>query len=174
MDEVWLDVVEYEGLYKVSNLGNVRSVSRIMYNHGKHPFKSKEKNLKPCMSTAGKLIVGLYKNKMQKMWQIHQLVAMSFLNHIPNGHVIVVDHINNIPTDNRLDNLQLITNRLNASKDRKGSSKYTGVSWIKKSKKWMSCIMINRKNINLGLYINEIDAHYAYQNKLKQIEDELG
>ena len=48
-------------------------------------------------------------------------------------HKLVVDHINNDPLDNRLENLQLISHRYNLSKDKKGgSSKFTGVSWDKR------------------------------------------
>jgi ribosomal protein L15E len=72
---------------------------------------------------------------------------MAFLNHTPCGYKIVVDHIdNNIKTDNRLENLQLITQRENVSKDIKNtSSKYIGVCWHKKAKKWRSSIQINGK-----------------------------
>ena len=47
---------------------------------------------------------------------------MAFLNHKPNGNKLVVDHINNVKTDNRLSNLQIITQRKNTSKDRTGGS----------------------------------------------------
>ena len=44
-----------------------------------------------------------------KCYGVHQLVAMAFLDHVPNGHTLVVDHINDVKSDNRLSNLQLIT-----------------------------------------------------------------
>jgi len=161
-EEIWKDVPGYEGYYQVSNLGNVKSLKF-----------SKEKLLIPCFNSVGYLTVNLYKNGDIKMFQIHQLVAIAFLNHIPDGtNKIVVDHINNIPTDNRLENLQLISNRENLSKDKKNtSSKYTGVSWHKKNKKWLARIRINGNRKHLGYFINEIEASNAYQNTLKNLEE---
>lgn len=168
--EIFKDIPGYESIYQVSDLGNVKSLIRTGYNHGIYPFKTKEKMLKQVISTNGKLMVGLYLNKKHKSHQVHQLVAMAFLGHVPNGHSVVVDHIDNNPLNNNLNNIQLISQRENASKDRINcSSKFTGVSWIKNSKKWMATIMIEGKNKSLGMFANEIDAHYAYQNKLSAL-----
>jgi hypothetical protein len=49
----------------------------------------------------GYYIITLYNNGKAKKYYVHQIVAMSFLNHIPNGYDLVVDHINN----NKLDNI---------------------------------------------------------------------
>jgi hypothetical protein len=93
---------------------------------------------------------------------------MAFLNHKPNGLTIVVDHINNIKTDNRLSNLQLLTNRQNTTKESRGTSIYPGVSYRPKNNKWEAKIKINGANKHLGLFKNELDAAQAYQNYLKQ------
>ena len=95
---------------------------------------------------------------------------MEFLNHIPCGYKIVVDHINNISTDNRIDNLQLITSRENIIKDSiRGKSKYPGVDYDKVNKKWRARLEFNGDRYWLGRFINEIDAHNAIENKLKEI-----
>lgn len=170
-EEIWKDIPGYEGLYQVSNLGNVKSLERIVLKNGKYPFLSKGKILKNNNIGKGYLVVFLSKNGNVKMFQIHQLVAIAFLNHIPNGHKIVVDHINNIRSDNRLENLQTITNRENLSKDKKGgTSKYVGVSWNKAMKKWKSQIRINGNRKHLGYFENELDAHNAYQKELKKLK----
>jgi hypothetical protein len=85
------------------------------------------------------------------------LVAMAFLNHKPDGtHKIVVDHINNNKLDNRVVNLQLISQRENLSKDRKdGTSKYVGVCWKKSRNKWQVDIKIDGKRKYLGLFTDE-------------------
>ena len=67
----------------------------------------------------------LYNGGAKKCMSIHQLVAMSFLGHSPDGtHKVVVDHVNDDKIDNRVKNLQLLSNRENCNKrDSKGKSK---------------------------------------------------
>ena len=155
--EVWKRIESYED-YEISNLGNVKSLKY-----------GKERILKKTPDKDGYLLVGLYKNKIGKTLKVHQLIAETFLNHIPCGMELVVDHKNDIKTDNRLDNLQIITNQENIVKSIKKantSSKYTGIYFHKKSNKWMARIMINYKNIYIGIFNTEIDAYKAYCNQL--------
>lgn len=157
--EIWKDIPDYEGLYQISSLGRVKS-----FKYGK------EKLLKNRLVSSGYLMVILSKNNLTKQKTIHQLVAESFYNHTSDGtNNICVDHINNIKTDNRVENLQIVTHRYNMSKDRKGSSKYTGVSWHKQSLKWRASIGINKKIITLGYFNDEIEAAQAYKNALSAI-----
>jgi hypothetical protein len=160
--EVWKNIPEFES-YQVSNLGNVRSLN---YNRTKQT-----KNLKLKINSRGRRAVNLSKNGISKdNCKVHQLVSMAFLNHKPCGQKIVVDHIDNDKLNDRLYNLQLITSRENCSKDRKnGTSKYTGVCWSKRQKKWQSAIRINGKIKHLGIFTNEIEAAQAYQNELKKL-----
>jgi hypothetical protein len=165
MEEIFKDIPGYEGMYQVSNLGRVKSYDKKM--------KDKLGRFRTCHSKIisqckGKryLMVRLF----QKTFNVHQLVAMAFLGHKPNGHNLAVDHINNNSLDNNLQNLQVISFRENVSKDQKNrSSKYIGVSWSKTYNKWVSSIYINKKNITLGRFKTELEASEAYQNKLKQI-----
>jgi hypothetical protein len=157
-NEIWIDIPDYEGLYQLSNLGYVKSTR-----HGK------ERILKAGTDRHGYLYVILCKNGKTAYKSVHRLVYESF-----NGKTnLSVDHIVECnKTDNRLCNLQAITQRKNVSKYKmtlKKSSQYTGVCWNNKHKKWQASIRINGKPNNLGLFINEIDAAEAYQNKLKQI-----
>lgn len=108
--------------------------------------------------------------KKTKCTGVHVFVAMAFLGHKISGNTIVVDHINNDKTDNRVENLQLITNRENASKDKKGySSIYVGVSFYKSRNKWKAGITINNKVKSLGYHRCETKAHLAYQKELKSL-----
>ena len=157
--EIWKDVIGYEGSYQVSNLGRVKSLKC-----------NRKKILKASVNTVGYLRVNLYKNKKSINRTIHQLVAESFLGHIPSGYKLVVDHINNNKLDNRLDNLQITTNRENTYKFQFNySSKYKGVHWSKLLKKWITQIHINGKTKYLGSFINEFDASKAYQTALKTL-----
>ena len=155
--EIWKNIPEFES-YKVSNLGNIRSLKY-----------GKERILKQSINGRGYSLISLsFKEKIIKM-SISQLIAIAFLNHKPCGMKIVVDHIDNNKLNNKLYNLQLITHRENISKDKKGISKYTGVCWNKAAKKWQSAIRINGKIKHLGIFTNEIEASQAYQNELKNL-----
>lgn len=168
-NEIWKDVPNYEGLYQISDLSRVKSLPRKMVK-GKAVFISTEKILKPAQNSGGYMQVILCKSGTQKAITIHQLIAMTFLGHTPCGYELVIDHINDNKLDNRVENLQIVTNRFNACKTQgKYSSQYKGVSWSKRYKKWQSLIQINGINTHLGLFNCELAASLAYQNKLKQI-----
>lgn len=77
-----------------------------------------------------------------------------------------IDHINNNPLDNRVQNLRVVSpqqNALNKLSARNSSSEYTGVSWYKKYNKWKASIRINGKNTHLGYFENEVDAFNVRQ-----------
>lgn len=117
-NEVWMDIPKYEGLYQVSNLGNVKSLTRSWISGNNALTKIKERILKSVKATDGYHVVSLYKKGIKKTYKVHQLVAICFLNHIPNGHDLVVDHIDNNKSNNNENNLQITTVRRNSSKDR--------------------------------------------------------
>ena len=154
--EEFRDVIGYEGLYQVSNLGNVKSIRG-----------GKERILKPRICNKGYFRVNISKWGSGKTKRIHQLVAMAFLDHKPNGYEgLIVNHINHNRTDNRLENLELVTQRENANlKHLSSSSKYTGVCWAKRSNKWLANIYVNGKLKHLGYFTNELDASHAYQKE---------
>ncbi len=167
--EIFKDIPGYEGLYQVSNLGNVKSLSRISKNSGSYNgfMTIREKILNPALNNHGYYTVFLCKDGKNKRIKVHQLVTMSFLNHLPDKtQEIVVDHINNIKTDNRLENLQLISHRENSSKDRKRKFD-TGVYLHKTSNKYRAQIQINNKKFHLGSFDTEIEASKAYQKALE-------
>jgi hypothetical protein len=169
--EVWKDIPDFEGYYQVSNLGNVKSLSRTILGKNDAPTLLKEKMLKFSTSTNGYYQVILCKNSDRKIFKVHSLVAICFLNHIPDGtHNVVVDHINEIKTDNSVENLRLIGHRENVSRSIKDStSTYVGVSWSKNAKKWISQITIEGKTKYLGLFDNEQDANKKYLETLKDL-----
>mgnify|MGYP003114915916 CR=1 FL=1 len=159
--EVWKDIPEFEN-YQVSNLGNVRSLN---FNHtGKR--KVLKKNIYQNRYT-----VGLYKQDVNNLKSpIAVLVARAFLNHKPCGNNLVVDHIDNISTNDKLYNLQIITHRKNLTKDKKkGTSRYAGVYWDKKSNIWISQISVSGKKKYLGRFKSEQEASEAYQKELKRL-----
>lgn len=160
--EEWRGVVGYEGKYQVSDRGNVRSMN---YNR-----KGICKNLKAAPTRGGYLAVCLSEDANSETRKVHQLEAESFLDHVPCGYKLVIEHKDRNRKNNNLTNLEIITQRQNSNKKHlKSSSEFVGVSWIKKSKKWQSTISIKGKNVNLGRFKNEKDASDAYQDRLKLI-----
>ena len=175
MEEIWKDVIGYEGIYEVSNLGRVKSFDKKI--GGKVGLRFiKGRILKNHISDCGYLQVGLYKNSIRKIYKIHQLVSICFLNHTIDGNNIVVDHIDGDKLNNNVNNLHLVTHRENLSTCfRKNNdvftSNYVGVSWRKSNSKWCSQITINNKKVHLGYFNTEMEASDKYQEKLKEIKN---
>ena len=134
MSKVWQPVKGYEGIYEVSSDGHIKSLSRVINRLERRRLPVKEKILSPRVDAHGYRYVNLYKNKKYKSKKIHQLVAEAFLNHTPDGYTLVVNHKDFNTENNRVENLELVTQRENVShRQNNGSSKHTGVSWNKKS-----------------------------------------
>lgn len=167
--EIWKDVAGFYGLYQVSNFGNVKSLKREI-NRGNNILPVKEKLLKSCTNVHGYYMVNLCKNGIQKTSKIHQLVAVAFLNHDPNGMKSVINHKDFDKSNNHVSNLEIVTQRQNTNqKHLKSSSQYTGVSWDKRANKWLSSIKINGKSKHLGLFTCEVEASKAYIKELNSI-----
>lgn len=174
MQEIWKPVVGYEGIYEITNTGKVYSLPKKWIGAKGCIRSHNGKYLSVQKSTAGYFRVLLSKDGISKTREIHQLVAEAFLNHTPCGYKLVVDHIDNDKTNNKVCNLQLITQRENASKNASKSinektSKYVGVFFDKSRNKYQSKIKINNKIIFIGRFETEYEAHLAYQQKLKQL-----
>lgn len=93
--ENWKDIDGYEGLYQISDTGNVkRTKSGRILKNGTH--------------TCGYLQVNLYKDGKPTTISIHRLVAAAFISS-DNLDEVQVNHINGIKTDNTLANLEWVT-----------------------------------------------------------------
>lgn len=100
MKEIWKDIKNYEGLYQVSNLGNVKSLHRY------------EKLLKPYINEHnGYVYVILYKNKKNKCCRVHRLVAQTFISNYENKPY--VNHIDGNKQNNCVSNLEWCTAKEN-------------------------------------------------------------
>ena len=136
----WRDVVGYEGLYKVSEYGDVLSV------------KSNEL-LKPQNDCRGYLQVGLYKNRKRKQYKIHRLVATAFCEGAE--YFNEVNHIDEDKTNNHYSNLEWCTreynNNFGTRNDRIGES----------SMKKVRCIELDR-------IFNSVKEASEYINRNKE------
>jgi len=96
MNEIWVDIKGYEGLYQVSNKGRVSGPRKI---------------LKGGIQNKGFLMVCLCKDGVHKQFLIHRLVAFAFVDN-PNNYYDV-DHLNFDKLDNRAENLEWVNDVIN-------------------------------------------------------------
>jgi hypothetical protein len=115
--------LDLSGLYEVSNLGRIKSLSREkkMNPHGTwHLAITRERILHPSQDASGYLHVRLCKDGTITLKKVHTIVAEAFLDYDPSQYdrtdssSLVIDHVNRDKTDNRLVNLEVVTIEENA------------------------------------------------------------
>jgi len=177
--EIWRYVPGWEGYYKVSSHGRVKSLARYIRHYSGGERLLKEKILKGGYNIQGTIhFVALQRFGKFKNFTTHILVAMAFHGYLPNRKQdYVVDHIDNNPLNNHKDNLQIITQRENSTKDQfrhNRTSKFVGVHWHKWTKRWRAVIRFSGTQYDLGYFKSETDASEAYQAALKKHIDNGG
>ena len=105
--ELWKSIQGYEGLYEVSNLGNVRSLDRKVNQANGTIGNYKGKILKGETDNRGYKRVRLSKNNKAKKFQVHRLVALAFIPNIENKPF--VNHIDENTSNNNVNNLEWVT-----------------------------------------------------------------
>ena len=128
--EEWKDIKGYEGLYQVSNEGNVKSVDRIVVANSRwgsaREMLFKGRMIKQSSTSSGYLKVQLSKNGVVSNKDVHRIVYEAFNGTIPDG--MQVNHKDECKTNNKLENLELLTPKEN-------SNYGTGIERMKQSKK---------------------------------------
>ena len=104
MEELWKPVVGFEGLYEVSNLGNVKSIERNgTVKCGRHMSK--------ILDNYGYYMCRLRNKNIVKLPKIHRLVAQAFIDNPENKPQ--VNHKDGNKLNNCVDNLEWVTSREN-------------------------------------------------------------
>lgn len=146
--EIWENIKDYEDLYQVSNLGNVKSLPK-KHNLGKGKYYvTKEKILSKTKNKHGYMIV----NIMKKNKYVHRLVAEAFIPNINNYKCI--NHKDEDKTNNCVDNLEWCTHLYNNNYGKHNER-------MSKSKS----IKINQYDLD-GNFIKEWESMSEVQKKL--------
>lgn len=144
-DEIWKDVVGYEGRYQVSNCGRVKNVKRDCLLTLKLDHKGYHR-------------VGLTTNRKTLNKLVHRLVLKAFVGESE----LPCNHINHIRTDNHLGNLEYVNTRENVCHAKKREACPTGV--CPDPCGFRALIFIDRKQYYLGVYETMEAAKKAYDN----------
>ena len=149
--EKYKDVQGYEDLYSVSSNGVI--------------FDKEKQRVSPqSYNTKRYLQVNLKKNGAWLTKRVHRIMMEAFYP-VDGMEKMSVNHINGKRDDNNLENLEWVSNRENAShsvaRQKKGTSKYPGVSFSNAHQRYIAQVYHNKKNVYLGLHLDEIDAHKA-------------
>lgn len=164
MEEVWKDIKGYEGWYQVSNLGQVKRLKKVHFNHGKENIVEREHILTPTTDKNGYLVVILSnKGENRKHVKVHRLVAEAFIENTENKPQ--VDHINRIRNDNRVENLRWVTN----SENQYNSTHTTLLKY--KGKSIPLTILCNMKNIKRGTVLRRLKNGWSVEDAVDKPVD---
>lgn len=124
-EEIWKDIVGWEGLYQVSNLGRIKSLSRVVkvVGHNHSEARISEKILKSVIRKLGYEMVTICKVNIHKHKQVHRVVAEVFIPNPDNKPNI--NHIDCNPLNNKVENLEWCTQKEN----REHAKKMGRVPW---------------------------------------------
>lgn len=109
----------------------------------------------------------------RKLYREHNLIWVLFHDEMPS---LFIDHINGIPSDNRIENLRLATNAQNLAnrgKNSNNTSGFKGVYQHNQTKKWVATIKHHGKKYSLGCYDTPELAHGAYIQKCQSLNGQF-
>lgn len=109
--EIWVDIPRYEGIYKASNKGRIKSLDRNYLDKNNKEYTIKGKIKKFFLNKNGYLTVSLSKNGKVKTEYVHYLILSSFTNLRENS--MTVNHKDEVKTNNKIENLEWLTNKQN-------------------------------------------------------------
>lgn len=159
--EVWKSIESYETLYEVSNFGNVKSLGRQVLGKLTSSTRSvKERILKPKTSKYGYLEVSLHKEGKLSTKRVNRVVAIAFINNANNYPQ--VNHIDGNKLNNKIDNLEWVSNSMNQIHAHK-----TGLKRSLKGENSNRAILTNEK-------VLDMKNKYKSGSKIKDLHKEFG
>lgn len=166
--EEWRDISGYEGLYKVSNLGNVKSIDRWVSSKCNSKKFMKSKMLKQMINSRGYSMVGLSKEGKERRWFVHILVAKAFIpnpNNLPQINHIKEDE----KTNNCVENLEWCDCKYNCNygtrNQKVGKKREQGVKQIDKNTNEVINVFKNALDAAKEISVNVENIHRCCKNK---------
>lgn len=166
--EEWRDIKGYEGIYQISNLGNIKSLDRYVEYSDRPKVFTKEKIRKPVIAKTGYYMVILRKHSQCDARYIHRLVAEAF---IPNpNNLPQVNHKDENKLNNNVSNLEWCTEKYNVNygtcRERSANNRSFEVEQYDKNgvfiKKWKSIREAGRKT---GINVSNISKVCSGERK---------
>lgn len=171
--EKWKDIKGYEGIYKISNYGVIKSLKRIVANSGSYSGTATKNELilKQHKNRYGYIVVTLQKNGIRSHKYVHRLVAENFIEN--KNQYKEVNHKNLDKSDNKVSNLEWCNRVQNINHyldNSNKSSKYKGISLCKKRNKWLAYYDYDKKRIFLGYHNTEEEANNYKHNFINNLK----
>ena len=176
-DEIWEDIPKYNGKYQASNLGRIRCTPQVFRSKSKI-IKTNYYIVKDSLTNEGYRRVALTNKQGDKrIMGVHRWIMFAFQGEVSED--VQVNHINGVRDDNRLCNLEYVTQRQN-NNHRKilnpdvFTSKYPGVYNSNRRRggaKYESSITLNGKNYYLGSNDNDYELYLKYKEALYNYEN---
>lgn len=168
-NEKWTDIVGYEGYYKISNLGNVKSCKRIIkHGLGNADRTIKPRIIKPYNDNHGYHMVSLSKDGKAKKHKVHRLVAEAFISNPENKPT--VNHLNEIRNDNRVENLEWATfkenNNYGSHNERVSKTLSRPIEQLDKNDNKISIFeSVREASLATGIHIMNIKSCLSHDNR---------
>ena len=157
--EIWKDIEGYEGYYKISNFGRIRSMDRVTSNG-----RSLKGKLAKLQKTKGYTSLTLHKDSKRKRFLVSRLVAIHFLENPMNKKE--VNHIDENKDNNHVDNLEWCTPKENANH---GTRNKRIAEWQKNNPCSMrdskSVVMLEKDSGKVLKVFETINEAYKYLGK---------
>jgi hypothetical protein len=175
MEEIYKDIIGFEGKYQVSNFGNVRTIERVtIFKDGRERHYENKVLICPTDSKGyPKIRLLNFNPNYGSTRRVHNLVWEAF----GNGTTIsfpdkVIDHIDRNKQNNHISNLRIVSNRENTY-NRKGNLEFIGVRKNKKSDNYSCRIGFNYKDYHLGTFKTQEEAFERYNEALSHIDTDF-
>lgn len=167
MSEVWKDITGFEGLYQISNKGNVRSLPRVQTDKNGMPKFYQGKAIKPQPNSRGYLRVVLKMPGKSSVRFVHRLVAEHFVCNSKPEEYTIVNHLDNNFRNNECSNLEWTTHLGNTQHAKKQGRLARTSEWLanqRKSLEKYDRAVIGYDHLTGKTYVEFPSIHEAARN----------